>query len=485
VKARLIYRIGTRLLLVNVLVVAVPILGIGFARFYEREMLRALEEDMVHQADLIREVVLLDPAGPRLPEREPLLVAAARNTRTRIRLLDPRGQLAADSHRQGPPEGEEAPVPRLLPSSEPHIASGPPRPIDVSVRSEVRLALRGEYGADTRLWEGGDRLFLFVALPVKRDGQVVAVVYVTRSTNPVRAAMYRLRATLLRFLAGSIAATAILSLLLATTISRPLGRLARIAGRIAAGDRTQRLALERRDEIGQLARALDTMARELDARVKDVGALAANLSHELKSPLTSMRGAAELLLEGAADDPVARQRFLENILADTHRLDRIVTRLLELSRLESDDEPRVVFDFEALVREVAESSVGPAPVEVHYTATRTQLHGVRTHLAAVLGNLLDNAQHHAAPDTAITIRVSDAPGGRLRVEVSNQGPPISEGNLPRIWDRFFTTRREHGGTGLGLPIVASVVAAHGGTVSVTSSAEDGTRFGFELPTTAD
>jgi signal transduction histidine kinase len=118
---------------------------------------------------------------------------------------------------------------------------------------------------------------------------------------------------------------------------------------------------------------------------------------------------------------------------------------------------------------------------VQWTATRTQLEGVRSHLATALANLVDNAQQHAAPGSTVTVRVTDAPDGRLRVEVANLGTPISEANLPRIWDRFFTTRGDRGGTGLGLPIVASVVAAHGGTVAVTSSAEDGTRFSFELP----
>lgn len=489
----LLYAIRTRLLLVNVLIVAVPLIGIGFARFYEREMLRSLEDDMVHQAALIREVLLGDELGLRLADREKLLRGAARHTRTRIRLLDARGQLVADSHREGPPEGTEAPVPQLLPRSEPHGAKGPPRPLDVSERPEVSRALHGRYGAATRLWENGDRLFLFVALPVARrgtgsppetsSGHVEAVVYVTRSTNPVRAAMYRLRTQLLQVLAGTLVATAILSLLLGATISRPLGRLARIASRIAGGDRSLGLTLDRRDEIGQLARALDTMARELDRRARDVGTLAANLSHELKSPLTSMRGAAELLLEGAADDPDARQKFLANILADTHRLDRIVNRLLELSRLEADAVAPSVFDFEALVRETAEAAAaaGAAPVEVHWTASRTQQRGRREHLASALGNLLDNALQHAAPGTTVAVRVSDAPDGRLRVEVENRGAPISEANLLRIWDRFFTTRADRGGTGLGLPIVASVIAAHGGTVSVTSSAEDGTRFAFELP----
>jgi len=238
------------------------------------------------------------------------------------------------------------------------------------------------------------------------------------------------------------------------------------------------------------------MARELDARARYVGTLAANISHEFKSPLTSMRGAAELLLEGAADDPDARQRFLENILADTHRLDRLVTRLLELSRVESDAVPAETFDFEALVREVAEASSGlapapppgaslaasvPPPVEVRWAATRTHLHGRRAHLASVLGNLVDNALQHAAPGSVVTVRVAEVSGDRLRVEVHNRGPVISEANQARIWDRFFTTRADRGGTGLGLPIVASVVAAHGGTVSVTSTEADGTTFAFELP----
>lgn len=479
----LLFQIRTRLLLVNVLIVAVPLVGISFARFYEREMLRSLEDDMVHQAVLLRQMLLAEPAGARpLADHEPLLREAARGTRTRIRLLDPHGGLAADSHREGPPEGEEAPVPQLWPSrEEPHQASGPPRSLTVADRPEVRRALSGRYGATTRLWENGDRLFLFAALPVVRAGKVEAVVYVTRSTNPVRAAMYRLRTTLLEVLAGTLVATAVLSLLLASTISRPLGRLARIAQRIAGGDRSQRLALERRDEIGQLARALDAMARELDARARYVGTLAANISHEFKSPLTSMRGAAELLLEGAADDPVARKRFLDNILADTHRLDRLVTRLLELSRVESDVVPAELFDFEALVREVVEASNGPATVEVHYVAQRTQLHGRRAHLASVLGNLVENALQHAAPETSVTVRVADAGTDRVRVEVHNLGTPISDANLPRVWERFFTTRGDRGGTGLGLPIVASVVTAHGGTVSVTSTETEGTTFAFEVP----
>lgn len=478
-----LFRIRTRLLLVNVLIVAVPLLGIGFARFYEREMLRRLEQDMIDQGEILRQMLAADPSGLRLGERGAVLAAAARETRTRIRLLGPKGELMADSHAGGPPEGPEAPPPTLLPRSEADVEriDKPPEPIDVSQREEVAAALQGKYGATTRFWENRDTLYLFAALPIVRDGSVQGVVYVTRSTNPVRAAMYQLRTTLVWILASALAATVVLSLFLAGTISRPLSHLTAVAERIAAGDRTARLKLERRDEIGQLARAFDRMERKLDERARYVARLAADISHEFKSPLAGIRGAAELLADGAAEDPEARRKFLDNILADEDRLDRLVTRLLELSRVEADPAPSEVIDYEAAVRDAVARIPGPADVQVVYRATVTQVRGRRAHLASAIRNLVGNAQQHAPPGSRIEVRVFDGPNGRLTTSVHNHGEPINEGNVARIWDRFFTTRADKGGTGLGLPIVKAVVEAHGGSVSVRSDKAEGTTFTFDLP----
>jgi two-component system sensor histidine kinase ChvG len=483
-----IFWIRTRLLLVNVLIVAVPLAGVGFARFYEREMLRELEADMIHQAELVRGFVGDDPAGLRLSERGPLLALTARETRTRIRLLGPAAQVLADSHADGPPEGPEQDPEgifgRAMQKAEMRIverhAAHPPEAPDFSSRQEVVSALSGRYGAATRFWESRNTLYLFSALPVTKDGKIEGVVYVTRSTNPVRAAMYRLRKSLFWVLLAALTATVVLSIFLAGTISRPLRRLTRVAERIAAGDRTDRLTLSRRDEVGQLARAFDTMERKLDERARSMAELSADISHEFKSPLAGIRGAAELLLEGAADDPAARRRFLENILADAHRLDRLVTRLLELSRAEADTVPHEVFDYEALVRDVASRTPGAAPIEARYQAKRTQIAGRRAQIASVLGNLLDNAEQHAAPGTSVFVSVVEVPGDVLRTVVENRGPIIREAHLARIWERFFTTRADQGGTGLGLPIVKAVVEAHGGTVSVVS-ADSCTRFVFDFP----
>lgn len=489
-------RIRYRLLLVNVMVVAVPLLGVGFARTFEREMLRSLEDDMIHQAELLRAALAHDGPGGLAPDalaaHAPMLRESARHTRTRIRLLDHAGRLVADSHGQGPPEGAEAPAPGVLGfGGEEYHAPETPQPLEVADRQEVRAALAGRYGAATRLWENRSRMYLFSALPVfdtpsgsapaEGRARVAGVVYVTRSTAPVKFAMYRLRTWLLWVLAAAVVTTAILSLFLAATIARPLGRLGRIAGRIAAGDRSQRLALERRDEIGELARAFDAMAQRLDERVQYTRALAADISHEFKSPLTSIRGAAELLRDGAADDPPARERFLGNIIEDTERLDRLVTRLLELSRIEAEIAPAEIFDYEALVREVVERCRDRAEITVGYHSKTTQMHGRRSHIASALGNLLDNAVQHHAPGSVIAVHVSDAAGGVIRTAVTNRGPVISEAVMGRIWDRFFTTRAKQGGTGLGLAIVASIARAHGGAVAVTSTAADGTTFSFDLP----
>jgi two-component system sensor histidine kinase ChvG len=454
-------RLGYRFLIVNVVIVAVPIVGIGFARFYEREMLRGLEEDMIHQAQIVKQLVLHDPAGPRLADRRPLLAAAARDTRARIRLVDERGVVVADSGRAALPFASLMSV------------------ID---RREIAAALRGRYGAATRpSWDG--RLYLFSALPIVKDGRVLGVVYVTRATTPVKLAMFRLRSTLWRVLGIVLVGTAVISLFLGATISRPLARMTRTAERIAAGERLDMPEQQRGDEVGQLARAFESMTRKLDDRARLTAELAADVSHEFKSPLTGIRGAAELLLDGAHADPAARARFLENILCDAHRLDRLVTRLLELSRIEADPAEPESIDWEGLVYEAAAAAPAQSTaIAVDYAAARTHLRGRRQLLLSALRNLIDNAVQHASPGTEVTVRVTDgARDDRLVTVVHNHGVPIRPANLQRVWDRFFTTRAERGGTGLGLSIVGAVVRSHGGAVSVTSDAADGTAFVIDLP----
>jgi two-component system sensor histidine kinase ChvG len=499
-------RIRTRLLLVNAIVVAVPLVGISFARMHESQLLAALEADMVHQAELVRAVVLAEPDRP-LAALEPVLAAAAGDTRTRIRLLDASGEIRADSHRGGPPEGAERPVPRLLRGRAPDHAAEPPRPLDPddqpAHRREVIDALAGRYGAATRLWTQQDRVYLFSALPIQRAGAVdptggsalrptggavgvptprlaslVGAVYVTRSTHDVKLALYRLRAWLFRLLAATLAVTALVTLILATTIARPLARLTRRAQRIAARlpAEPDRLA-GRADEIGQLARAVAAMTDELERRANDARTLAADISHEFKTPLTAIRGAAELLRDGASDDPADRDHFLAMILDDAARLDRLVSRLLELARVEDDRGIELPVDLAALAAGCA-ARPWPAPVEVAVAAP-TVVPGRHAQLAAALDNLVANAAQFAEPGSAVRIALEPR-GAGVRVTVANRGPALSPAARARVWDRFYSTRAASGGSGLGLAIVRSVALGHGGAVGV-DCANGITAFWLELP----
>jgi two-component system, OmpR family, sensor histidine kinase ChvG len=469
-------RIRYRLLLVNAIVAAVPLVGISFAELHEAQLLGALEDDMIHQAELVRAVVAVAPDQP-LASFEAMLGAAAAGTRTRIRLLDVHGDICADSHRGGPPEGAEPPVPRLLRSAAPEHAARPPRPLDLANRREIGAALAGRYGAATRYWDKQGRVYLFSALPIRRAGQVAGVVYVTRSTHDVKLQLYRLRTWLFRLLIATLGLTALVTLVLATTIARPLGRLTRRAQRIAARlpAEADRLA-ERSDEIGQLARAVAAMTDELERRARDARTLAADISHEFKTPLTGIRGAAELLRDGASDDPLARDRFLAMILDDAARLDRLVSRLLELARVEDDHSLERPVDLAALADACA-GRAWPVPVEVHTTGDPV-VRGKTAQLASALDNLVANATQFADPGTAVRITL-DRRATTVRVTVENHGPALSPAAQARVWDRFYSTRVAAGGSGLGLAIVRSVALGHGGTVGV-DCAEGVTAFWFEL-----
>jgi len=274
-----------------------------------------------------------------------------------------------------------------------------------------------------------------------------------------------------------------MTLLLAWTISRPLERLAHAARRIAAGDSGLDVPVAGGGEISELAEAFREMTRKLEARHRYISTFAADVAHEFKSPLTSIRGAAELLAEGAADELDARQRFLENIALDAARLDRLVSRLLELSRIDASEEPPVLVDLEALVRRVVERSQGPdGSVVLDYASSIPVILARPADLETALFNLLDNALKFSPPGVPVIVQVNGRAGEPfVSISVEDHGTGIPEAHLSRIFERFFTTDADRSGTGLGLAIVKSVVEALGGSVSVRGAPGEGTRFTLRLP----
>lgn len=483
-------RIRVRLLIVNVVVVAVPVAGLEFARLYERQLLQALQRDMSHQAVLVSGLVQSDldlgqPVGS--PRQVELLTDAARKTRTRIRLLTLAGGVVADSHAHGPPEGREPPPPALVrvgdTASSRYGELDPGEPPEPLHRPEVRDALAGHPSAHTRIARRPPAVYLFVTEPIRHQGRIAGVVYAVRSTAPVLAELHRIRAGLIGVLIVALSVTALLTLGLAWTISRPLARLARAAKRIAAGERNVVIPSGGGGEISELGEAFATMTRELDARLRYISDFAADVAHEFKSPLTSIRGAAELLAEGAADDPAARGRFLRNIELDASRLDRLVSRLLELSRIEASSAEPLVVDLRALIARAIERCQTPdGTIVLRWETDHAAVLGRASDLETALLNLLDNALRFSPPAGNVTVYVTGARGqGQVAIAVKDQGPGIDPANLPKVFDRFFTTDRDGKGTGLGLAIVRSVARAHGGSVSVASELGRGTTFEVRLP----
>ncbi len=481
---RQLYTIRTKLLVAHVVLVVVPLGGLLFARSFERELLRSEEEGLVAVA-----AALAAAAAPALARGEPpgpaeaaAARAAADRLAAQVLLLDREGRALLDT---GPEQVELVTRAGRFASTARRAAAGDPAPPagGYGARPEVRAALGGGPGRATRVSEHLRAVRLYVAEPARDEGgHAVGAAYVARTTYPVLVSLYHVRNGLVRVALASLALAALAATFLALTISRPLARLTAAARRIAAGERGVALGAAGRDEIGELARAFDAMARALDARLAYIEEFAANVSHEFKTPLASIRGAAELLRDGAADDPPARDRFLDNVLDDARRLERLVSRLLELSRLEARAPAPEPLDYRALLeRLAARHRAAGRRVELAYDAESSTLVAPAGALEAAVSNLVDNALRFSPEGALLRVEVADAPGGDLLTRVVDRGRGISPANLPRVWDRFFTTAREEGGTGLGLAIVRAVVEAQGGRVGVESRLGEGSTFWFRLP----
>lgn len=485
---RVASRLGVRLLAINVVVVFVPLFGIEFARLFERRLLGALERDMNHQAMIVGELLELEFArGVALddPSHRTIVERIARSTRARIRLLDPLGVTLVDSHANGPPEGPERGASVSTRRVEVASQRVDPRaaPIDrwddVADRVEVRYARAGRPSAYTRIREREPAVFLFVARPVLVDARVAAVVYVTRSTTPVLEDLHRIRRSLGVLLGIALAFTIAVTLVLALSITRPLAQLARSARRIASGERNVPIDRGGHGEIGELADAFATMTEQLDERLTHSRDFAADVAHELKSPLTSIRGAAELLDEGAADDPVARARFLGNIRLDVDRLDRIVSRLLELGRIEAPIAARVPVDLASVLRDVAERAATP-DVDVALSLLDRPVVMLRAEDAeAAIQNVIENAVRFSPAGVPVEVVLRLERGAPV-VTITDRGPGIPESHLAKVFDRFFTTDEARDGTGLGLAIARSAMQSHGGTIEI-SSVPGETRFTMRFP----
>ena len=315
------------------------------------------------------------------------------------------------------------------------------------------------------------------------DGEalVVAQASSSRAVGPV----YALRSWLLRLSILTFPLAAALAWLTARRIARPIEELkAQAAAR--AREKTPRLEPQTRDEVHDLAASLNALLDEIDRRRVEHDAFVADLVHDLKSPVASLAAASEVLAERPPDERTAR--LARSVGASTERLRQIIARFLELSRARAGlpGETRDVVDVARLARECVEDAHDDprfADVALGCEADAAlEVRGVRARLAAILHELVNNAASFTPAGGAIVVRAVRA-GDRARLEVVDAGPGIAPADAERVFERYYTTRAQARGTGLGLPIVRAVAEAHGGAARVEPRAdgEDGARFVVELP----
>lgn len=290
------------------------------------------------------------------------------------------------------------------------------------------------------------------------------------------------------WLTGIVAAAVALAMvqLLAHGMTSPLREMVAAARAMAKGDYARRVTASSRDEVGELARAFNTMAEELAEVDRVRRDLVANASHELRTPLGALRATLENLVDGV--EPVERGT-LETMLRQVERLGALVEQLLDLSKLESGAVPleRGRFPARALLQEIVDDW------RPHAEARRLRLSAAvlpddlaldadPQRLRQVLSNLVANAVRHA-PDGGRVILRATAGDGRTRLEVIDDGPGIEPGERTRVFERFYRAdpSRSVGGSGLGLAIARWIVELHGGVIRAEAAEPHGCRIVVELP----
>ncbi len=359
-------------------------------------------------------------------------------------------------------------------------------------------------GADSetqvQLIDAGGRTLLDVGtVPSSRLPQRVGASVVEAEAEAARGARVRVRkgtlgmAQLLSDVAPKVAllalifavASAVVAGLIGGAVAIPIERLTRASEAVAAGERQAALPEPRGREVRLLTRALESMRRELEER-HALEAFVADLSHELKNPIASVRASAEVLQEGAADDPATARQFAERILESALALQALTQDLLSLARLEARglEGESAPLELRALIDDgvrAASPLASRSEVQVKvYGLHEAWARGQARWLRRAIENLLSNALQHAPRGSEVRIELAALERGHS-IAISDRGPGVDPAIRERLFTRFATTRHGRGGSGLGLAIVRAVAELHGGRARLRSSDAQGSTFELELP----
>lgn len=518
-----------RILLVNALPLFLLVAGILYTDRYQVGLLDAEAAALTTQAQVFAGAIAETAVRADDPDRPLLVAEVARPLLRRLteptplaqsRLFGADGALVADSRVREGPGG--AIVTEPLPAPPPGrdtVQAGAVRLYDrlfgalsregpvpaleegaewaPDLRPVLPQALAGEAPPIVRR-TADNRLVVSVAVPVQRGRRAAGVVQVTREAREVGSALFEVRMTILSLFASALVLTVGLSLYLSSTIARPVLRLSRAAEAMREGKgrqgRVQADILARGDEIGELAATLDETAAALWARIDAIEAFAADVAHEIKNPLTSIRSAIETLRR--IENPDQQKRLLAIIAEDVIRLDRLISDISDASRVDAElsrtpTEPVAIGLLLETLAEIhnATREEDDPRIQVLLGEGGLVAAAVEGRIVQVFRNLIANAVSFSPPGGLIRLLAREE-GGMIEVAIEDTGPGIPPANIETIFERFYSERpkgeRFGQHSGLGLSISRQIVEALRGRVAAENRVgEDGrvlgARFTVRLP----
>lgn len=486
-------------------VLALPLAGLFFFRLYENQLIRQTEGELIAQCAVLSalfqrelgnpppeaapsEYTPIEPSldlagGEILPPRpdgrppaqaaDPALAEVGRRlqsvlaetqkvTLAGLRILDPHGVVIAGGNELGLSLADVEEVARALGGA---------------YSSVMRLRVRDQPPPSLYSVTRGTSVRVFTAMPVMVGGQVVGVVYASRTPNNIIKNLDTEHRRIMAALTAVAGVTLVVGFLFWRTITRPMHQLIAHMRAIGVAGRGAVRPPEHHGtrELAMLSQGFLDMAERLYDRTDYIATFAAHVSHELKSPLSAIQGAAELLRDCGEDmADHEKRKFLDNVVADARRLTALLERLRELARADNP-QPGGSTTLAAIV---AATRGAFSTLTIVAEGCLDQAIAMSADNATIIfSHLADNAAHHQAKTVRIRARRS---AEVVCVEVTNDGETIAENNRDKIFTPFFTTRRESGGTGMGLEIVRSMLRAHRGSIELIAAVQ-GAAFLLTIP----